>query len=36
VLTKYPDTRESSEAHNQLESMGITRIRGGIKDAKED
>jgi len=36
VLTKYPDTRESSEAHHQLEQMGITRIRGGVRDAKED
>lgn len=35
VLTKYPDTRESSEAHHQLESMGITRIRGGVKDGKD-
>jgi len=36
VLTKYPDTRESSEAHNQLEDMGIRRIKGGVGDGKED
>ena len=36
VLTKYPDTGESSDAHHQLEKMGITRIRGGIRDEKED
>ena len=36
VLVKYPDTTESSEAHNQLESMGVTRIKGGVRDGKED
>ena len=36
VLTKYPDTKESSDAHDQLERMGVTRIRGGVKDGKED
>jgi len=36
VLVKYPDTSESSEAHHRLESMGVTRIRGGVRDGKED
>ena len=36
VLVKYPDTNESSEAHHRLERMGITRIRGGVGDGKDD
>jgi len=36
VLTKYPDAGESSAAHHQLERMGITRIRGGVRDGKQD
>jgi tetratricopeptide (TPR) repeat protein len=35
VLTKYPDTRESSDAHHQLERMGVARIKGGLRDRKE-
>ncbi len=36
VLTKYPNTRESSVAHNELERMGVTRIRGGVRDGKPE
>ena len=36
VLIKYPDTSESSDAHHQLERMGVTRIKGGVRDGKED
>ncbi len=36
VLVKYPETGESSEAHNRLEGMGVTRIRGGVRDGKVD
>jgi hypothetical protein len=34
VMRKYPDTGESSNAHNQLEALG-EMIGGGV-DAKED
>ncbi len=30
VLNRYPDSRESSTAHLELEQMGITRIGGGL------
>ncbi len=36
VLVKYPDTNESSDAHDTLERMGVKRIRGGVKDGKEE
>lgn len=36
VLVKYPETSESSEAHNRLEGMGVTRIKGGVRDGKDD
>jgi TolA-binding protein len=36
VLIKYPQTPQSADAHSELEAMGITRIRGGVGDSKED
>lgn len=36
VLIKYPQTPQSADAHTELESMGITRIRGGVGDSKDD
>ena len=36
VLTKYPDSGESSDAHHQLEQMGVARIRGGVQDGKKN
>ena len=34
VLTKYPRSSQSSSAHQELERMGIKRIKGGV-DADE-
>jgi len=36
VLVKYPKSSESSTAHDELERMGITRIRGGVGEGKSD
>lgn len=36
VLVKYPESPESSTAHDELERMGITRIRGGVGEGKPD
>jgi tetratricopeptide (TPR) repeat protein len=30
ILTKYPKSGQSSTAHQELESMGISRIKGGV------
>jgi TolA-binding protein len=36
VLVKYPTSPQSSTAHEELERMGITRIRGGVGEGKPD
>jgi TolA-binding protein len=36
VLVKYPESPESSTAHEELERMGITRIKGGVGEGKPD
>ena len=36
VLTKYPQSQQSSTAHEELERMGITRIKGGVREGKTD
>lgn len=36
VLVKYPESPESSIAHEELEQMGITRIKGGVGEGKPD